>query len=90
MHSDLASRRRTADTPAKPEAGLAEWTSRIKAMQRQVDADDETEQRKLEAEIAASRLARQRRSYGAAGGSRLDLGWCHHLTASGRTSKQTI
>lgn len=55
----------------KPEAGLAEWTSRIKAMQRQVDADEEAEQRKLEEEIAASRLARIRRSKGLGYGSRI-------------------
>jgi hypothetical protein len=42
--------------------GLAEWTSRIKAMQRQVDADDEAEQRRLEEEIVRARLARTRRS----------------------------
>ena len=64
MHSDLASRRRTADTPAKPEAGLAEWTSRIKELQRQVDADEEAETKRLEAEIAASRLARMQRNTG--------------------------
>lgn len=46
----------------KPEDGLAEWTSKIRAMQQQVDADEEAEQKKLEAEITASRLARQRRS----------------------------
>ncbi|OAX42530.1 hypothetical protein K503DRAFT_341714 [Rhizopogon vinicolor AM-OR11-026] len=44
------------------ETGLAEWTSRIKAMQRQVDADDEAEQRRLEEEIVRARLARMRRS----------------------------
>ncbi|KAK2463183.1 hypothetical protein APHAL10511_004838 [Amanita phalloides] len=54
-------RSRTHDT-SKPEADLAEWTSRIKALQRQVDADDEAEQRRLEEEIAAARKARLRRS----------------------------
>lgn len=63
-HSDAGARRRTTEVPAKPEAGLAEWTSRIKAMQRQVDDDEETETRRLEEEIAASRLARMRRSTG--------------------------
>ncbi|KAG1900621.1 uncharacterized protein F5891DRAFT_951765 [Suillus fuscotomentosus] len=42
--------------------GLAEWTSKIKAMQRQVNADDEAEQRRLEEEIVRARLARMRRS----------------------------
>lgn len=49
------------DVP-KSESGLAEWASKIKAMQRQVDEDDEAEQRKLEEEIAASRMKRMRRS----------------------------
>ncbi|KAL0956471.1 hypothetical protein HGRIS_002617 [Hohenbuehelia grisea] len=55
--------RRSFQVP-KPEAGLAEWTSKIKALQRQVDADEEDEQRRLEEEIAASRMARLRRSQG--------------------------
>lgn len=44
------------------DTGLTEWTNRIKAMQRQVDADDEAEQRRLEEEIVRARLARRRRS----------------------------
>ena len=48
--------------PSKPDASLAEWTSKIKAMQKQVDEDEEAETRRLEAEIAASRKARMRRS----------------------------
>lgn len=73
MHSngDLAARRRTADSSSKPEAGLAEWTSRIKELQRQVDADEEAETKRLEEEIAASRLARMRRSTGR--GTSVDL-----------------
>ncbi|KAG7446222.1 uncharacterized protein BT62DRAFT_104514 [Guyanagaster necrorhizus] len=63
------SRFRPGDIP-KPEDGLAEWANKIKAMQQQVDADEEVEQRKLEQEIAASRLARQRRSRGTGYGSR--------------------
>lgn len=61
--SSSSSRPRTFELP-KPETGLAEWTSKIKAMQRQVDADEEAEQKRLEEEIAASRLARLRRSHG--------------------------
>ncbi|TFK26480.1 hypothetical protein FA15DRAFT_667361 [Coprinopsis marcescibilis] len=53
--------RRSVDFP-KPESDLAEWASKIKAMQRQVDADEEAEQRRLEAEITATRQARLRRS----------------------------
>lgn len=59
-----------SDPPSSPSAptdgatsdsGLAEWASRIKEMQRQVDADEDTEQRRLEEEIVRTRLARQRR-----------------------------
>ena len=58
--------------------GLAEWTSKIKAMQRQVDADDEAEQRRLEEEIVRARLARMRRSRtGTSGDFGIDLGLCH-------------
>jgi len=44
------------------EPGLAEWALKIRALQRHVDEDEEEEHRKLEQEIAASRLARVRRS----------------------------
>ncbi|RDX50089.1 hypothetical protein OH76DRAFT_481347 [Lentinus brumalis] len=57
-----AARRSTTSIPAKPDASLAEWTSKIKAMQKQVDEDEDAETRRLEAEIAASRQARMRRS----------------------------
>ncbi|KAF9529442.1 hypothetical protein CPB83DRAFT_266599 [Crepidotus variabilis] len=63
--------RRSHDIP-KPDTGLAEWTSKIKAIQRQVDADEEDEQKRLEEEIAAARQARLRRSRGMGGGSRAD------------------
>lgn len=63
MASPLTPARRTFDIP-NTETGLAEWTSKIKAMQRQVDADEEAEQKRLEEEIAASRRARLRRSRG--------------------------
>ncbi|KAL1715806.1 hypothetical protein EV715DRAFT_255726 [Schizophyllum commune] len=72
--STPSSKFRSFDIPKPEETGLAEWTSRIKALQRQVDADEEAEQKRLEAEIQASRIARMRRSHGA--GSRnnsLDL-----------------
>ncbi|KAG6887503.1 hypothetical protein C0992_012024 [Termitomyces sp. T32_za158] len=62
------------DSPSEP--GLAEWTNKIKAMQRQVDADDEAEQMRLEQEIAASRLARKRRSQGFGTASRTSLDVC--------------
>ncbi len=44
------------------EPGVAEWAQKIRALQRQVDEDEEEEHRKLEQEIAASRLARVPRS----------------------------
>jgi len=66
-----SSPRRAYDLP-KPETGLAEWTSKIKALQREVDADEEAEQKRLEEEIAAARQARLRRSRGAGGESRVD------------------
>jgi hypothetical protein len=50
------------------EPGVAEWAQKIRALQRQVDEDEEEEHRKLEQEIAASRLARVRRSHGAVNG----------------------
>lgn len=76
---DASDRRRTAELPSKPENGLAEWTSKIKAMQRLVDDDEETETRRLEEEIAASRLARMRRSTGR--GTSVDLGMLPLLPA---------
>ena len=59
-----AARRSTLNIPPKPDASLAEWTSKIKELQKQVDEDEEAETRRLEAEIAASRQARLRRSTG--------------------------
>jgi len=49
---------------SKPETDLAEWTSKIKALQKQVDADEEAEQKRLEDEIVAARRARLRRRSG--------------------------
>ena len=53
----------TSDLP-KQETDLAEWTNRIKALQKQVDADEEVEQKRLEDEIVAARRARLRRRSG--------------------------
>jgi hypothetical protein len=53
--------RHTYDLP-RSESGLAEWTSKIKALQRQVDDDEEQETKKLEEEIRTSRMSRMRRS----------------------------
>jgi hypothetical protein len=52
---------RTRSIP-DPDEDLANWASRIKAMQEQNEADDQAEQRKLEEEIANSRMKRLRRS----------------------------
>lgn len=66
--SSMASRRRTFDLPkSSPDAGLAEWTSKIKAIQQEVDRDEEVEQRRLQEEIAQSRLERARRRNTATG-----------------------
>ena len=48
----------------KPETDLAEWTNKIKALQKQVDADEEDQQKRLEDEIVAARRARLRRRSG--------------------------
>jgi hypothetical protein len=71
---DTSSRRQTVEFP-RPEAGLAEWTNRIKELQREVDADEEVEQRRLEEEIRASRIARKRRSTGPSS-SGISVGRC--------------
>ena len=59
---DAAARRRTYDIPKSDSVGLAEWTNKIKALQRQVDEDEEAETRRLEEEIMVSRMSRMRRS----------------------------
>jgi len=59
---DASARRRTYDIPKSDSVGLTEWTSKIKALQRQVDEDEEAETRRLEEEIMASRMSRMRRS----------------------------
>ena len=53
----------TSDLP-KPETDLAEWTNKIKALQKQVDADEEAQQKSLEDEIVSARRARLRRRSG--------------------------
>jgi hypothetical protein len=79
------SSRRSYDLP-KPDADLADWTSKIKAIQRQVDAEEVDEPKKLEEEIAAARQARLRRSRGGGTPSRADsadLCMCsHHIPCS--------
>src|ERR1700731_2902062 len=63
MDSSSVTRRSTMATDfQKADVALAEWTNKIKAIQAQVDADEEVEQKRFEEEIAASRLARLRRS----------------------------
>ena len=65
--------------PTRPDTSLAEWTSKIKAMQRQVDEDEEAETRRLEAEIAASRQARLRRSTLGSRANSVDLCELHNV-----------
>src|SRR5258708_5870974 len=57
-----SSRQFSTRKPGEP--GLAEWAQKIRALQRQVDQDEEEEHRRLEQEIATSRLARVRRGAG--------------------------
>lgn len=79
-----AARRSTLSIPSKPDASLAEWTTKIKALQKQVDEDEEVETRRLEEEIAASRKARMRRSTNL--GSRtnsVDLGESCDMSSAG-------
>ncbi|CAE7094479.1 unnamed protein product [Rhizoctonia solani] len=54
-------RRRTFDYSHPPEHGLHEWASRIKSIQASVDQDEQAEQKRLEEEIVASRIARAQR-----------------------------
>ena len=54
------SRRRTLNDVGK-DNNLAQWTSEIRKMQTEVDMEAEEESRRLQEEIAASRLERERR-----------------------------
>ncbi|KAF7376251.1 Gelsolin repeat [Mycena sanguinolenta] len=75
----------------KPEGGLSEWASKVKDMHRQVNPNEEADQKRLEDEIAASRLARQRRSHGI-GGSKtnsLDLSKHKEFSSALRTEDTT-
>lgn len=58
--SSSPARRRTLDF-VRPEQSLAEWSSKIRELQAQVDHDEALEQQRLEEEIARSRLERARR-----------------------------
>lgn len=90
MEPVTPSRRATLDLP-KPETGLAEWTSKIKALQRQVDADEEAEQKRLEEEIASARRARFRRSRGAGYGDDNDPSkWDQVYTLEARSSSSWL
>ncbi|KAJ6499178.1 hypothetical protein C8R45DRAFT_1126495 [Mycena sanguinolenta] len=74
----------------KADAGLSEWASKVKDMHRQVDPNEEADQKRLQDEIAASRLARQRRS--GIGGSRtnsLDLSKHKDFSSALRTEDTT-
>lgn len=58
--SSSPARRRTLDF-VKPEQSLADWSSKIRELQEQVDRDEALEQQLLEEEIARSRLERTKR-----------------------------
>ncbi|KIK67283.1 hypothetical protein GYMLUDRAFT_862508 [Collybiopsis luxurians FD-317 M1] len=56
---------RYSDLPKPDNAeGVGEWARRIRDFQRQIDDDEEAEHKRLQEEIAASRIARKRRSKG--------------------------
>lgn len=80
MDSARRASRRSVDYP-KPESDLAEWATKIKALQRQVDADEEAEQKRLEAEIVAARQARLRRSRQFSRPSKLEDTACEFIAA---------
>ena len=88
MEPSAPPRRRTFDLP-KPEAGLAEWMTKIKALQRQVDADEEAEQRRLEEEIAAAHRARLQRTRGAGYGSD-SVDFCESCTPTTKVHENFI
>jgi len=58
---DLPSAPASATSHTTTDSSLADWANKIRTLQRQVDADEEAEQRRLEEEIVRARLARQRR-----------------------------
>ncbi|KAJ3989956.1 hypothetical protein F5890DRAFT_979462 [Lentinula detonsa] len=59
------SRSRYSDLPKLDNAdGAIDWARKVRALQQQVDADEEAEYKRLQEEIAASRIARKRRSRG--------------------------
>ncbi|KAF7321656.1 hypothetical protein MKEN_00686800 [Mycena kentingensis (nom. inval.)] len=58
--------------PALTTISIMSWASKLEGMRSQLASED-TEQKKLEEEIARSRIARQRRSQGLGGTNSLDL-----------------
>lgn len=58
---DLPSAPASATSHTATDSSLSDWANKIRTLQRQVDADEEVEQCRLEEEIVRARLARQRR-----------------------------
>lgn len=58
---DLPSAPANSTSHTTTDSALSDWANKIRSLQRQVDADEEAEQRRLEEEIVRTRLARQRR-----------------------------
>lgn len=54
-------RAKTPSLPLTPSDSVTEWSKKIREIQKEVDADEEVERKKLEDEIAASRAARASR-----------------------------
>jgi hypothetical protein len=58
---DTPRRAKTPSLPLTASDSVSEWSKKIRDIQKEVDADEEAERKKLEDEIAASRLARASR-----------------------------
>ncbi|KAF7315553.1 hypothetical protein MIND_00070600 [Mycena indigotica] len=65
------------------------WSVKIEGMRRQLDTTEDNDQKRLEEEIAASRLARQRRSRGLGGTNSLDLTKSNEYTSALRSIDTT-
>ncbi|KAG9018855.1 hypothetical protein FRB90_008968 [Tulasnella sp. 427] len=61
MSTTPGSARKTLNDAGMKDSSLAEWTSEIRKLQSEVDREAEEETKRLQEEIAKSRLARERR-----------------------------
>ncbi|KAG8904011.1 hypothetical protein FRB99_002391, partial [Tulasnella sp. 403] len=61
MDASSPPRRKTFNDIGRTDSSLAQWTSEIRKLQSEVDREAEEESRRLQEEIAASRLEREKR-----------------------------